>query len=350
MFDNLSKEENKSSSLSQNTEGDKKIIPPNDSVDKESTASLPKKEARDIMPKADPGQVEDIFSSVDSEDKPSPFKAVTPLNSKDKNVDTNSGIPKRIPPQELVPKGGSKKFVIVGIVVAMAIIIFVALLFINSVVDRSKGSIDEETEITEIAEKVVEEDAPGEDEIAEGEVEEEETIEEEREEEETEEVVFEPIKDNKIFDKDNDGLKDDEEIEIGTDVNSPDTDGDGLFDREEVKVYKTNPLERDTDQDGYNDKEEVLAGYNPLGEGKLKDFPDASFSPEDSDNDGLTDQEENELGTNINNKDSDGDGLSDEEEVKMYKTDPLDMDTDNDSYNDGEEIKNGYNPLGEGKI
>ncbi|EKE15653.1 MAG: hypothetical protein ACD_11C00116G0040 [uncultured bacterium] len=42
--------------------------------------------------------------------------------------------------------------------------------------------------------------------------------------------------------------------------------------------------------------------------------------------------------------DSDQDGLSDEEE-KTYGTDPENKDTDNDGYSDGVEIKSGYNPL-----
>lgn len=64
----------------------------------------------------------------------------------------------------------------------------------------------------------------------------------------------------------------------------------------------------------------------------------------DSDGDGLTDQEEINLGTNINLPDSDNDGLFDYEEVKVYKTDPLNPDTDNDGYKDGEEVKAGYDP------
>lgn len=42
--------------------------------------------------------------------------------------------------------------------------------------------------------------------------------------------------------------------------------------------------------------------------------------------------------------DLDQDGLSDYEEVKVYQTDPMDSDTDNDQYSDGEEIYYGYSP------
>jgi hypothetical protein len=70
----------------------------------------------------------------------------------------------------------------------------------------------------------------------------------------------------------------------------------------------------------------------------------------DADQDGLTDEEETALGTDANNIDSDEDGLFDREEVKVYKTDPLDNDTDNDTFLDGDEVKGGYNPLGPGKL
>ncbi len=64
----------------------------------------------------------------------------------------------------------------------------------------------------------------------------------------------------------------------------------------------------------------------------------------DSDNDGLSDEEEKQLGTNHNNFDTDGDGLVDRVEVKIYLSDPLKKDTDSDGYNDGEEVINGYDP------
>jgi len=50
------------------------------------------------------------------------------------------------------------------------------------------------------------------------------------------------------------------------------------------------------------------------------------------------------------NLDSDQDGLSDADELNVYGTNPLKSDTDGDGYLDGEEVKNGYNPLGEGRL
>lgn len=100
-----------------------------------------------------------------------------------------------------------------------------------------------------------------------------------------------------LLDADNDGLNDDIEEEIGTDPNNPDTDGDGILDGAEV-ADGTDPLD-DCDS----------IGGTPL--------PDS-----DCDSDGLTNNEENDLGTDPNNADTDGDGLTDGEEV-LVVDDPL---------------------------
>lgn len=70
----------------------------------------------------------------------------------------------------------------------------------------------------------------------------------------------------------------------------------------------------------------------------------------DTDQDGLSDEEENILGTKIDDTDSDDDGLFDREEVEVYDTDPLNPDTDGDGYTDGAEVGNNYNPNGDGKL
>lgn len=44
-------------------------------------------------------------------------------------------------------------------------------------------------------------------------------------------------------------------------------------------------------------------------------------------------------------KDSDSDGLSDYEEEKVYQTNPINADTDADTFSDGQEVKQGYSPL-----
>lgn len=70
----------------------------------------------------------------------------------------------------------------------------------------------------------------------------------------------------------------------------------------------------------------------------------------DTDKDGLDNIRETELATDSNNPDTDADGLSDGDEVLIWKTNPLVPDTDGDSYPDGTEVRNGYSPLGPGKL
>lgn len=72
--------------------------------------------------------------------------------------------------------------------------------------------------------------------------------------------------------------------------------------------------------------------------------------PVDSDRDGLNDDQEKTLGTDPNNADTDGDGVSDYNEVMIYHTDPLNPDSDGDGWTDGEEIQNGFDPNGPGKL
>jgi hypothetical protein len=65
-------------------------------------------------------------------------------------------------------------------------------------------------------------------------------------------------------DSDGDGLGDDAEVSIyGTDPEVFDTDNDGLSDGVEVELG-TDPLEDDTDGDGFKDSSEYLAGSDPL--------------------------------------------------------------------------------------
>lgn len=93
----------------------------------------------------------------------------------------------------------------------------------------------------------------------------------------------------------------------------------------------------DTDSDGLTDEEENVLGTD--------------INLTDTDTDGLSDYDEVKLNnTNANQVDTDGDGLSDYEEVKIYKTDPTAVDTDGDTYSDGVEVKGGYNPLGKGNM
>lgn len=51
----------------------------------------------------------------------------------------------------------------------------------------------------------------------------------------------------------------------------------------------------------------------------------------------------------ISATDSDNDGLSDQDEINLWHTNPYISDTDGDGYSDGDEVKSGYNPLVKGK-
>jgi len=104
-------------------------------------------------------------------------------------------------------------------------------------------------------------------------------------------------------------------IELRNDGDS-DSDSDGLSDAKEVTIYHTDPANPDTDGDGFSDGEEVTRGYSPR-DGKGKRLRDV-----DTDKDGLWDDWEIALGTDLTNKD-----------------------TDNDGYSDGQEVKNSYDPL-----
>ena len=124
-----------------------------------------------------------------------------------------------------------------------------------------------------------------------------------------------------FLDSDGDGLPDIYENMIGTDLNNPDTDGDGLTDYQEVYITGTDPTKYDSVTDGVSDADA------------------------DPDEDGLTNAQEIELGTDPQNDDTDGDGLKGGEEVNDYHTDPLNPDTDKDGVNDGDEIVLGLDPL-----
>jgi len=132
-------------------------------------------------------------------------------------------------------------------------------------------------------------------------------------------------------DDDGDGLTNQQEAELGTNPQNPDTDNDELSDGDEVNRHGTNPLNPDTDTDELTDGDEGLRrGTDPKNP--------------DTDCDGLRDGEEVRLGTDPKNPDTDGDGLNDSDEVRRG-TSPLKPDTDGDGLNDGDEVRFGTNPL-----
>jgi len=121
-------------------------------------------------------------------------------------------------------------------------------------------------------------------------------------------------------DTDGDGLRDGDEVRIGTAPLFADTDGDGIRDGEEVHHYGSDPLKKDTDDDGLSDSEEAIHG--------------TSLTRSDSDGDGLSDSVELAHGTDPQHVDTDGDGLPDGLE---NRSSPLIPDTDGDGLSDAEE-------------
>ena len=106
-----------------------------------------------------------------------------------------------------------------------------------------------------------------------------------------------------------------------------DTDGDGLTDVEEESLG-TEPDDTDTDDDSLRDGDEVIHGTDPT-----------KF---DTDGDSLSDNVEiKKYNTNPSDSDTDNDGILDGNE-QGYGTSPTDPDSDNDYLTDGEEITGDY--------
>ncbi len=100
----------------------------------------------------------------------------------------------------------------------------------------------------------------------------------------------------------------------------------------ELKVYAKTDVDGDGMDDDWERKHGLVVGVN-----------DAQLDP---DNDGLTNLQEFQLGTDPQKADTDGDGLTDGAEVNTHHTNPLSADTDQDGLNDGAEVNTYHtNPL-----
>lgn len=128
----------------------------------------------------------------------------------------------------------------------------------------------------------------------------------------------------------------------GSPILLADTDSDGLLDEAEFRA-RTEPWVVDSDNDGFSDGIEVYFNarggtFNPIGRLPDGGGADQGCPPElrgvDSDCDGLSDCDEQLIGTNARRIDSDDDGIPDSIEFKLG-TQPASKDLDEDPDNDG---------------
>jgi hypothetical protein len=197
-------------------------------------------------------KIEDIFSGTEAPAKPDILKPKEPISAPPAGVFPNQAV-------SMGEKQGMKKILIFVIMIVAVVIIIFGIFWILKKVDSSLSGTS----------KTIENQEPVQNQIPENTVDNSAIPPALPKPEVTAKDLFFPPEAPIVSDNDQDGLTDEEEKILGTDINNIDTDGDGLFDREEVKVYKTNPLVADTDGDGYSDGDEVKNGYNPTGAGKL---------------------------------------------------------------------------------
>jgi len=188
-----------------------------------------------------------------------------------------------------------------------------------------------------------------------------------------------PADDSSVIDTDGDGLSDAQEQTLGSDPNDADTDDDGLPDGMEPNPADdadgdglTNIVDPDSDNDGLADGteqgSECLNADTDINAGNC--IPDADPSTTtsaidaDSDNGGVSDGAED---TNRNGRidagetdpndpsddssvtDTDDDGLSDAQETELG-SDPNDADSDDDGVVDGDEANPGLDSDNDGLI
>ncbi|MDC0201090.1 hypothetical protein OAK04_01740 [Verrucomicrobia bacterium] len=113
---------------------------------------------------------------------------------------------------------------------------------------------------------------------------------------------------------------------------------DGLLTSEQIQSNTESGPTLATDSDGDGIADSIEDRYDFL------DAEDPNDAALDQDNDGLSNLQEVDLGSDLEEQDTDNDGIIDGEEVAA-KTSPTEADTDNDQLNDGDELIAGTDPL-----
>ncbi|MDB4501511.1 DUF5011 domain-containing protein [Akkermansiaceae bacterium] len=165
---------------------------------------------------------------------------------------------------------------------------------------------------------------------------------------------------------------------------SRDPDEDGLSNYEELVELDTDPNDPDSDDDGYNDGLENSEGTNPNSAGS---YPTRTLSLDATENGSLFGDGVYKLNNSVDvvaspnpgfvlgswtgdatgsenplsllmaddytigatfledDRDPDGDGLTNYQELVVLKTNPNKSDSDDDGYDDGQEVEEGSNPI-----
>jgi hypothetical protein len=133
------------------------------------------------------------------------------------------------------------------------------------------------------------------------------------------------------------------ELELGTLVSQTNPDGTSATAQADVLRVRLVAVEGTIELLNVAIGSQAVAASVPAG-GIACSTSSPSAGP-DTDNDGLTDDRENQIGTDPNDPDTDDDGLTDGAEVNTYRTDPKDPDTDDGGVKDGPEVDRGTDPL-----
>jgi Bacterial TSP3 repeat len=131
-------------------------------------------------------------------------------------------------------------------------------------------------------------------------------------------------------DSDRDGLTNGQELELGTDPENPDSDGDGIIDGADFGDFPGDDIGCEADFD---------CPGTPCIEGRCE-----GGDRQDSDQDGLSDEDEYALGTDPYNPDTDGDGVLDSQDEDTFNGGGGDIDSDGDSLSDHDEAIFGTDP------